>query len=304
MPPVSSGGTALLEMLNILENFSFKKEERYSARTLHIMTESMRRAYRDRARHLGDPAFVTIPDLLGKDYAKKLAGSINLEKATPSKDLAGDIDITGVSENTTHFSVVDSSGMAVSLTYTLESSFGSKVVVAGAGFILNDEMNDFNWLPGVTDTKGKIGTPANLIAPGKKMVSSMSPTIVVKDGKPLLVTGSPGGRTIINTVLGVVVNVVDFGMDVQAAVDAPRMHHQWFPDVLRVEARLAKDHPETIRTLERMGHHVEQSREPGRRPQHLDRPCDRNPCGGCRSPAERQSIDSEVAEMQNRKPMS
>jgi gamma-glutamyltranspeptidase/glutathione hydrolase len=260
VPPSSSGGTALLEMLGVLENFSFKKEERYSPSTLHIMAEAMRRAYRDRARYLGDPAFVKIPDLLGRDHAKKLAGTINLAKATPSKDLAGDIDVTAAldkeSEETTHLSTCDQAGMAVSLTYTLENSFGGKVVVPGAGFILNDEMNDFNWVPGVTDTAGRIGTPANLVAPGKRMLSSMCPTIVARKGKPLLVTGSPGGRTIINTVLCVLVNVIDFDMDVQAAVDAPRIHHQWFPDSLRVEPILAREHAETVRELERLGHQV------------------------------------------------
>ena len=201
VPPSSSGGTILLEMLNILENFSFKKEERYSARTLHLMAEAMRRAYRDRARYLGDPAFVKIPDLLSKDYAKKLADTINPNKATPSKELAGDIELSGTSDQTTHFSTCDRNGMAVSLTYTLEDSFGSGVVVPGAGFVLNDQMNDFNWFPGKTDTKGQIGTPANQIAPGKRMLSSMCPAIVARNGKALLVTGTPGGRAIINTVL-------------------------------------------------------------------------------------------------------
>jgi len=267
MAPPSSGGTMLVEMLNTLENFDLTTGEksrqaaRWSPRTLHLLAETMRRAYRDRARFLGDPDFTTVPaELTDKAYAKKLAQSIDPNKATPSKDLAGDIALEG-GEHTTHFSVVDDKGMAVSLTYTLESSFGSRILVQGAGFLLNDEMNDFAWLPGVTDTAGRIGTLPNQIAPGKKMLSSMTPTIVAKNGKPILVTGSPGGRTIINTVLCVVINVLDFEMEIQAAVDAPRMHHQWFPDKLRVEPELAKDHPESMRALTERGHLIEQSRQ-------------------------------------------
>jgi gamma-glutamyltranspeptidase/glutathione hydrolase len=257
-PPPSSGGTALIEMLNILESFDLKKEGRWSPATVHLTTEAMRRAYCDRARHLGDPDFSTIPPyLLSKDYARDLAKSIDLTKATPSAALAKDILLTGEGENTTHFSIVDKAGNAVSMTYTLEDSYGSRVVVRGGGFLLNDEMNDFNWLPGVTDRTGRIGTKPNLVAPGKRMLSSMTPTILAKDGKPVLVTGSPGGRTIINTVLNIVVDVVDFDMDVRAAVDAPRCHHQWFPDQLRVEPGLAKSHPETIEALRKMGHVVE-----------------------------------------------
>jgi gamma-glutamyltranspeptidase/glutathione hydrolase len=254
MPPVSSGGTALIEALNILENFDLRSQGRWSAETLHLMTEAMKRTYRDRARWLGDPAFVSIPGkLLEKPYAAALAQTIDPARATPSAELAGDIRLAAEGEHTTHFSVVDRSGMAVSMTFTLESSYGSQIVVRGAGFLLNDEMNDFNWLPGVTDSSGRIGTAANRIAPGKRMLSSMCPTIIAKDGKPLLVTGSPGGRTIINTVLCVVVNVLDFGMDIRAAVDAPRMHHPWLPDRLRIEPALAKDHAEALRRLEAMG---------------------------------------------------
>ncbi len=258
MPPSSSGGTTLIEALNILENFDFRKEDRWSPRTLHLMTEAMKRSYRDRARFLGDPAFALIPaELTQKPYAKELAGKIDLTRATPSRELAGDIPLGGEGEHTTHFSVVDKNGMAVSLTYTLENSYGGKVVVQGAGFLLNDEMNDFAWLPGVTDATGRIGTAANQIAPGKRMLSSMCPTIVARDGKVLLVTGSPGGRTIINTVLCVLVNVLDFEMDLRAAVDAPRIHHQWFPDKLRVEPRLAKEHPNLLRDLAKMGHTID-----------------------------------------------
>ncbi len=256
-PPPSSGGTALIEMLNILETFDLAKDGRWSPPTLHRMTEAMRRAFCDRARHLGDPDFVTIPaHLTSKDHARELAKRIDPDKATPSESLAADIPLTGEGEDTTHFSIVDKTGMAASLTYTLESSYGSRVVVRGAGFLLNDEMNDFNGQPGVTDRTGRIGTKPNVIAPGKRMLSSMTPTILAKDGKPVLVTGSPGGRTIINTVLCVVVNIVDYGMDVRAAVDAPRQHHPWFPDRLKVESVLAKDHKDAVDKLKALGHNV------------------------------------------------
>jgi gamma-glutamyltranspeptidase/glutathione hydrolase len=175
--------------------------------------------------------------LITKEYARELAKSINPSKATPSEDLAIDIPLAKESNDTTHFSVVDKDGLAVSNTYTLEHSYGSKIVVRGAGFLLNNQMSDFNWKPGITDRSGTIGTPPNQIAPGKRMLSSMTPTIIAKNGKPLLITGSPGSRTIINTVLCVVVNTIDFDMDVQAAVDAPRLHHAWFPDEIRLERR-------------------------------------------------------------------
>jgi gamma-glutamyltranspeptidase/glutathione hydrolase len=198
----------------------------------------MRRAFADRAKFLGDSDFVKVPDSLrSKEYAKSLAAGIDLAKATKSETLASDLKLADGSEgqDTTHFSVVDKNGMAVSNTYTLENAFGNRVVVRGAGYILNNEMTDFNTRPGVTNRNGSIGTPANVIAPGKRMLSSMTPVFVAKDGKLLLVTGSPGGRTIINTVLCVVVNTIDYDMDARAAVDAPRLHHQWFPDRLSIE---------------------------------------------------------------------
>jgi gamma-glutamyltranspeptidase/glutathione hydrolase len=257
VPPSSSGGTCLIEMLNVLENFDLRKSGRWSPQTLHLLIEAMRRGYRDRAAFLGDPAFVKVPTrLTSKEYAKELAKGIDPNKAGPSADLAGDIRLSGESKHTTHFSVIDKDRMAVSMTYTLEDSFGGKVVVKGAGFLLNDEMNDFNWLPGVTDRTGRIGTDANLVAPGKRMLSSQTPTIVAKDGKPILITGSPGGRTIINTVLCVIVNIVDFDMDVRAAVDAPRLHHQWFPDRVDVERRFAKEYAEVLERLKQMGHAI------------------------------------------------
>ncbi len=226
------------------------------------MIEAMRRAYRDRACYLGDPDAVSIPGkLTEKAYAKQVAAAIDRRQATPSTQLAGEIPLAAEPSHTTHFSVVDGERMAVSMTYTLENMYGSRVVVAGTGFLLNDEMNDFAWLPGVTDSTGRIGTPPNQIAPGKRMLSSMCPTIVLKGGKPVLITGSPGGRTIINTVLQMVVNVVDFRMDVRTAVDAPRMHHQWLPDLVKVERSFAQTHPETVAGIRSMGHRVLEDRD-------------------------------------------
>jgi gamma-glutamyltranspeptidase/glutathione hydrolase len=254
-PPPSSGGITLVEMLNLLENFDLRKQGRRSAETLHLLVEAMRRAYRDRARFLGDADFVAIPAYLTeKGYAKKLAGGINLDRATPSADLAGDIHLAGEGSQTTHFSIVDKNGMAVSNTYTLEESFGSKLVVNGAGFLLNNEMGDFNPRPGVTDGQGLIGTPANEIAAGKRMLSSMTPVVVARDGKVVLVTGSPGGRTIINTVVCVLVNVLDFDMLLREAVDAPRLHHAWLPDRITVEPELLKEHGDALQKLREMGH--------------------------------------------------
>jgi len=256
VPPSSSGGTALIEALNILENFDLKAQGRWSPETLHLMIESMRRAFRDRAAYLGDPAVNEIPPrLLDKAYAKKLAATIDLRRATPSLELAGDIKITTESEHTTHLSVIDKDRTAVSLTYTLESSWGSRVVVRGGGFLLNDEMNDFNWLPGMTNLAGRIGTPANDVAPGKRMLSSMCPTIVRKDRSNLLVTGSPGGRTIINTVLCVVLNVTEFEMPLREAVDAPRLHQGWLPEAVRIEPALLERDAAAIARLKEMGHH-------------------------------------------------
>jgi gamma-glutamyltranspeptidase/glutathione hydrolase len=257
-PPPSSGGIALVEMLNILENFPLQREGRYSATTLHLMVEAMRHAYHDRARYLGDSDFVEIPaHLTTKDYAHQLAAQIDRERATSSRALAKEFPITPESPQTTHFSVVDGQGMAVSNTYTLEQSFGSRIVVRGGGFLLNNEMGDFNPRPGVTNEKGQIGTSPNLVAPGKRMLSSMTPVIVATpQGQPLLVTGSPGGRTIINTVACVVLNVLEFQMSPADAVAAPRLHHAWFPDRIQTEPALFKDHPEAIEQLRQMGHPV------------------------------------------------
>lgn len=254
-PPPSSGGIGVIEMLNMLEGFDVKSLGADSPARWHLFAEVMRRSFRDRARWIGDPDFVSVPThLTDKAHAKSTIANFDPRKATPSASLAGDIPLTPEPENTTHFSVVDGEGRTVSNTYTLEESYGSRVVVRGAGFILNNEMLDFNPVPGVTTTRGKIGTPANVIAPGKRMISSQSPTILAKGGRPVLVTGSPGGRTIINTVLCIVTNVVDFEMDVQAAVDHPRIHHQWFPDEIRMEKHAERQ--ALVQGLEKLGHKV------------------------------------------------
>jgi gamma-glutamyltranspeptidase/glutathione hydrolase len=259
-PPPSSGGTTLITILNILEHFEVKKHPWGSPETTHLVAEAQRRAYLDRARYLGDPAFAKIPDhLTTKDHAKKLAASIDLTKATPSESLAPEWKLAAESDETTHYSVVDRDGMAVSNTYTLENAFGCRVVVRGAGYILNNEMTDFNPMPGVTTRTGKIGTEPNTVAPGKRMLSSMCPVIVLKDGKPVLITGSPGGRTIINTVLTVLLNAIDYEADVQSAVDAPRQHHQWLPDQIALEDRPGFDL--LAKRLQSIGHAVVQRKQ-------------------------------------------
>jgi gamma-glutamyltranspeptidase/glutathione hydrolase len=265
MPPPSSGGTALVEMLNILEHFDLKSKGPLTAPAIHYEVEAMRRAYLDRARHLGDPDFtgVPVPKLISKDYAASLIGSIAADKASSSLELGADIVSAQQPEadETTHFSVLDRSGMAVSSTYTLEGGYGSRVVVAGAGFLLNNEMGDFNKKPGLTDTTGNIGTQANLIDPGKRMLSSMTPTIVTKDGRLALITGSPGGRTIINTVLSVVLGVTEYGLTGRAAVDAPRIHHQWLPDEVTIEQNGVSEG--VVSRLKAMGYRVNVRGEQG-----------------------------------------
>ncbi|MBI1903922.1 MAG: gamma-glutamyltransferase [Planctomycetia bacterium] len=257
-PPPSSGGIALVEMLNILENFDLKKRGPDSPETVHLMIEAMRRAYLDRARHLGDPDFTRIPPhLLTKEYAKRLASHIDPSRAAKSEGLAPEIAIADEGQSTTHFSVIDKEGLAVANTYTLEHSYGSRVVVRGAGFLLNNEMGDFNWKPGHTDRSGNIGTEANVVAPGKRMLSSQTPTIVAKGGRALLVTGSPGGRTIINTTLAVVLNVLEFEMPPEKAVAAPRWHHQWLPDVVKFEGAARKEFAPLLDDLRRRGHTID-----------------------------------------------
>jgi gamma-glutamyltranspeptidase/glutathione hydrolase len=303
-PPPSSGGICLVEMLNILEDFDLRKhaiseKPRFCAspETAHLMIEAMRRAYLDRARHLGDADSVRIPDhLTSKDYAARLAREIDRSLATSSESLAKDIELAAAkgtgspfrdeliaaaqsstfvtkstpdpvtsrflkasfTEETTHFSIVDASGMAVANTYTLEQSFGSRVVVRGAGFLLNNQMGDFNRKPGHTDRAGRIGTKANLAAPGKRMLSSQTPTIVTRDGRLVLATGSPGGRTIINTVLCVLVNHLDFGLSPRDSIAAPRLHHQWLPDVVRFEGQDQARFKGLVAVLRERGHRLEE----------------------------------------------
>ena len=253
MPPPSSGGITLLQMLNVLEGYDLRNGGYGSALNVHRIVEAMRRGFADRALHLGDPDFNPgLPELrlTSKEYAAGLRATIDPDRASRSAPDSFEWPATG--NETTHVSVVDADRNAVALTTTLEQSYGSKIVVPGAGFLLNNEMGDFNAAPGLTTAAGLIGTPPNLAEPGKRMLSSMTPTIVAKDGRLFMVTGSPGGRTIINTVLHTILNVVDFGMNVQEAVDAPRFHHQWLPDELRYERRGLS--PDTLALLEARGH--------------------------------------------------
>jgi gamma-glutamyltranspeptidase/glutathione hydrolase len=243
MPLPSSGGVVLVESLNILESFQLADLKQGSPASLHLLIEAMKRAYADRARYLGDPAFVNAPieTLTAKDYAAKLRASISTDRATPSKDIVSPLSAPREGSNTTHYSVVDSSGNAVSNTYTLNFSYGVGLVADGTGVLLNNELDDFTAAVGASNAYGLVGYEANLPGPGKRPLSSMSPTIVLRDGKPVLVTGSPGGSRIISTVLQVIVNVLDYNMDVAAAVDAPRLHHQWLPDEVRVERGFPDD---------------------------------------------------------------
>lgn len=255
MPPPSSGGMAVVQMLNVLEGFDLKANGYGSAQNIHLTAEAMRRAFADRARYMGDPDFETdipMPRLISKDYAAGLRKTINPKKA--SKSSTGSFDWTYESPETTHLSIVDAQRNAVAMTYTLEYGYGSRIVVPGAGFLLNNEMGDFNGAPGLTDERGLIGTSPNLARPGKRMLSSMAPTIVAKDGQLFMVTGTPGGRTIINTVLTTILNVIDYGMNAQEAVDAGRMHHQWLPDRINMERYGFS--ADTIKMLQAMGHTI------------------------------------------------
>ncbi|MHA3027808.1 gamma-glutamyltransferase [Chromohalobacter israelensis] len=257
MSPPSSGGAHIVQMLNILEGYDIGAMGFNSARTIHVMSEAMKRAYADRAEYLGDTDFVDVPlaGITSKAYADALREQIDLGRATPSDSIAAGDPLPYESNETTHFSIADDSGLAVSNTYTLNFSYGSGIVVDGAGFLLNNEMDDFSAKPGTPNAYGLIGGEANKIEPEKRMLSSMTPTIVKKDGKNVLVTGSPGGSRIITTTLQVVMNVIDHGMNVQSAVSVPRIHHQWLPDEIRIEEGIS---PDTIGLLESMGHTVSQ----------------------------------------------
>ena len=237
MPPVSAGGVALIQALNILEDFPLREYGHNSSQTMHLVAEATRRVYADRSEWLGDPAFFKVPvtGLLSKRYAEELRRSIDPAKATPSSSVKPGAPVGFESSDTTHYSIVDESGTAVSATTTINGGYGNAQVVTGAGFLLNNEMDDFSVKPGSPNMLGLVAGAANAIAPGKRMVSSMTPAILARDGKLFLVVGSPGGPRIITTVLQVVMNVIDHRMNVQEAVDAPRFHHQWLPDELRVE---------------------------------------------------------------------
>ena len=253
MPLPSSGGTVLLETLNILEGFPLADLQQGSAASLHLIIEAMKRAYADRARYLGDPAFVNAPTnvLLSKDYAARQRAGIDPERATPAAELSAKPQREG--SNTTHYSVVDSSGNAVSNTYTLNFPYGVGLVAEGTGVLLNNELDDFTAAPGASNAFGLVGFEANLPGPGKRPLSSMSPTIVLKDGKPVLLTGTPGGSRIISAVVQIVVDVLDYKMDIAAAVAVPRVHHQWMPDEVRVERGFPE---ETLESLRARGHKV------------------------------------------------
>ena len=269
-PPPSSGGITMLEALNILEGYDIGKMGSRSADSIHITTEAFRRAFYDRAEFLGDPDFSQLPvaQLIDKTYAKNWRASMDMMRATDSKDMHrpsgfGELDRQAAAHtpyqgpehsNTTHYSVVDPSGNAVSVTTTLNESFGSAVTAGKLGFLLNDEMDDFTTKPGVPNGYGLIQGEANAIGPGKRPLSAMAPTMVTKDGKLMMVLGSPGGPRIISTVANILMGVIDYGLDIQQAVNAPRFHHQWQPDEIDVE-RVGIS-PDTISLLQARGHKV------------------------------------------------
>ena len=255
MPPPSSGGVAIVTMLNILEAYDLSGMGHNSAEYIHHLAEAMRRAYRDRAQFLADADFSDVPvqRLTSKEHATWLRRNIDSERASISHPT--DVEMPPESPETTHYSVVDADGMAVSVTYTLESGYGSGIVVPGAGFLLNNEMGDFNAGPGLTNESGLIGTDANLARPQQRMLSSMSPSILAKDGALVAVIGTPGGRTIINTTLQLILNMVDFRMSITEAVAAPRIHHQWLPDRIRIESNGISAQLQS--QLEQMGHIVQ-----------------------------------------------
>ncbi|MBS1856333.1 MAG: gamma-glutamyltransferase [Acidobacteria bacterium] len=254
-PPPSSGGVGVLEMLGMLETTGYEKSGAGSATAVHYMAEAMRRYFADRSENLGDPDFFKVPltSLLDPKYIAKRRASIDPVSATPSSAIKAAAFNGKESNETTHFTVADGEGNVVSVTYTLNGGYGSKVTATGLGFLLNNEMDDFAPKPGEANMYGLIQGEANAIAPGKTPLSSMTPTIVLRDGKPVLALGSPGGPTIINSVLEVIVNVLDFGMNVQDAVNWPRFHHQWLPDVLSMEPGYS---PDTVALLEQRGYRI------------------------------------------------
>jgi len=258
MPPPSSGGVHVIQMLNVLEHYPISKLGVGSADGVHVLAETMRLAYADRSKHLGDPDYYEVPvDWLTSDeYAEQQASGIDLDKARPSSDVLPGAAPAFESHDTTHFSIIDADGNVVSNTYTLNLSYGSGISVSGAGFLLNNEMDDFVSKPGTPNAYGLLGGRANEVASGKRPLSSMTPTIVFADGEPWFATGSPGGSRIITSVLQMIINVIDHGMNVADAVGQPRMHHQWYPDALLLESGFS---PDTIRLLEEKGHVVRAS---------------------------------------------
>jgi gamma-glutamyltranspeptidase/glutathione hydrolase len=255
MPPPSSGGVHVVQILNILSNFPLRDWGHNSAKSIHVMAEAEKRAYADRSEYLGDPDFVKVPvaGLTSPDYARQLAGLIDMAHATPSAQIKPGRPQPYESNQTTQFVVADGNGSVVSVTYTLNTNFGSGIVASGTGILLNNEMDDFSAKPGVPNAYGLVGGDANSVGPMKRPLSSMSPTIVLKDGKPWLATGSPGGARIITTTLQVLVNMIDFGMNPAEAGSAVRFHDQWLPDELRIERGLS---PDTVALLRGMGHNV------------------------------------------------
>ncbi len=253
MPPPSSGGVHMLQMLNMMENDDLKSTGHNSAATLHLYIESMRQAYADRSKYLGDPDFVDVPvsELTSKEYAKIVRDLIPSDKSRRSTDVAPALDLINESPDTTHYSVMDKHGNAVSNTYTLNFSYGNHMMAAGTGIMMNNEMDDFSVKPGTPNGYGLIGGEANSIQPKKRPLSSMTPTIVLKDDKPYFVTGSPGGSTIITVVMQSVLNVVEFDMNAMHQLAAPRMHHQWLPDAVMLEEGVSQD---TKNILADMGH--------------------------------------------------
>lgn len=253
MPPPSSGGIHVIQILNILEGYDFRGTERYSAEFTHLLAEAMKLAFADRAHFLGDSDFVDVPvaGLISKPYAEEQRSKINTDQVLELESHGNPVPYE--SENTTHFSVLDQDGNAVSITQTVNTSFGSGMIIEGTGIILNNEMDDFSAQPGVPNIYGLVGAEANSIAPQKRPLSSMSPTLLVKDDQTFMVIGSPGGPRIITTVVQSIINVIDYGMDIQAAVDAPRIHHQWKPNKLRIEA----DYRVDTSMLLALGHQIE-----------------------------------------------
>ena len=262
MPPSSSGGVHVIQMLNILEHFPVREYGAESADNVHLLVEVAKLAYADRSKHLGDLDFYDVPIdwLTSKDYARNLAAGIDMHKARPSAEIAPGVTPAKESIDTTHFSVIDRDGNMVANTYTLNLSFGSGMSVDGAGFLLNNEMDDFSSKPGSPNAFGMLGGTANAIEAGKRPLSSMTPTMVFKDGEPVVATGSPGGSRIIMSVLQMIVNVIDHEMNIGVASNAPRMHHQWLPDVIQLESGFS---PDTIRELQHRGHAIRGGRTIG-----------------------------------------